>query len=155
LKAGNYRERVFNEILTAGVIVSVCLIIHTAGILLMAEWLLHRREQLEHNAASRHFALLLVALFAGIMFLHVVETSLWATFYYVQNLFTDFETSLYFSMVSFTTIGYGDVLLPRNWRLLGVIEGFSGVLLCGVSTGFVFAVINAMFQFRLRRSQKT
>ena len=145
----------FNEILTAGVIVSVCLIIHTAGILLMAEWLLHRREHLEHNAASRHFALLLVALFAGIMFLHVVETSLWATFYYRQNLFTDFETSLYFSMTSFTTIGYGDVLLPRNWRLLGVVEGFSGVLLCGVSTGFVFAVINAMFQFRLRRSQKT
>jgi voltage-gated potassium channel len=155
LKAGNYREPVFNEILTAAVIVSVCLIIHTAGILLMAEWLLHRREHLEHNAGSRHFALLLVALFAGIMFLHLIETSLWAIFYYAQNLFTDFETSLYFSMVSFTTIGYGDVLLPRNWRLLGVIEGFSGVLLCGVSTGFVFAVINAMFQFRLRRFKKT
>ena len=89
------------------------------------------------------------------MFLHVVETSLWAIFYYAQNLFTDFETSLYFSMTSFTTIGYGDVLLPRKWRLLGVIEGFSGVLLCGVSTGFVFAVINAMFQFRLRRFKKT
>jgi voltage-gated potassium channel Kch len=155
LKAANYREPVFNEILTAAVIVSVCLIIHTTGILLMAGWLLHRREHLEHNAASRRFALLLVALFAGIMFLHVVETSLWAIFYYAQNLFTDFETSLYFSMTSFTTIGYGDVLLPRKWRLLGVIEGFSGVLLCGVSTGFVFAVINAMFQFRLRRFKKT
>ncbi|HEX6650726.1 MAG TPA: ion channel [Pyrinomonadaceae bacterium] len=144
----------FNEIVTAAVIVSVCLIIHTAGVLLMAEWLLQRREHIERNAGSRHFALVLVALFAGIMFLHVVETSLWATFYYVQNLFTDFETSLYFSMVSFTTIGYGDVLLPRNWRLLGVIEGFSGVLLCGVSTGFVFAVINAMLQFRLGRTKK-
>ena len=120
----------------------------------MAEWLLQRREHLEGNAGSRHFALLLVALFAGIMFLPLIETSLWATFYYAQSLFSDFETSLYFSMVSFTTIGYGDVLLPRNWRLLGVVEGFSGVLLCGVSTGFVFAVINAMFQFRLRRARK-
>jgi voltage-gated potassium channel Kch len=95
--------------------------------------------------------LLIVALFAGIMCLHIIQTSLWAVFYYLQNLFSDFETSLYFSMVSFTTLGYGDVLLPSRWRLLGVIEGFSGVLLCGVSTAFIFAAVNAMFQFRLRK----
>lgn len=94
---------------------------------------------------------MIVGLFAGILFLHVIQTSIWAGFYYVKNLFSDFETSLYFSMVSFTTIGYGDVLLPRNWRLLGVIEGFSGVLLCGVSTAFIFAVVNALFQSRLRQ----
>lgn len=117
----------------------------------MAEWLLQRREYLEQNARRHHFAVLIVMLFAGIVILHVAQTSLWAAFYYTQGLFSDFETSLYFSMVSFTTIGYGDVLLPRNWRLLGVIEGFSGVVLCGVSTGFIFAVINAMFQARLRQ----
>jgi len=139
------------EIATAVVIVSVCLVVHMAGILLMAEWLLSRRKDLDRTASRRHFALLMVMLFAGIMFLHLIQTSLWAVFYYGQNLFSDFETSLYFSMVSFTTIGYGDVLLPRKWRLLGVIEGISGVLLCGVSTAFIFAVINAMFQIRLRQ----
>ena len=139
------------EIAIAAGIVSVCLMIHVAGILLMAEWLLSRREHLERTAGGRRFALLIVMLFAAIMFLHLIQTSLWAVFYYAQNLFSDFETALYFSMVSFTTIGYGDVLLPRKWRLLGFIEGFSGVLLCGVSTAFIFAVINAMFQFRLRR----
>ena len=132
-------------------IVSVCLMIHVAGILLMAQWLLSRREHLERTAGSRRFALLIVTLFAAIMFLHLIQTSLWAVFYYTQNLFGDFETALYFSMVSFTTIGYGDVLLPRRWRLLGVIEGFSGVLLCGLSTAFIFAVINAVFQSRLRQ----
>ena len=154
MKGANYGDGMFNEIITAAALVSVCLIIHLAGILLMAEWLLQRREYLEHTAGRRHFAVMLVALFLGIMFLHLMQTSLWAVFYYTKNLFSDFETSLYFSMVSFTTIGYGDVLLPSKWRLLGVIEGFSGVLLCGVSTGFVFAVINAAFQFRLRRSSQ-
>ena len=139
------------EIAIAVGIVSVCLVIHVVGILMMAEWLLHRREKLERTASKRNFAVLIVTLFAGIIFLHLIQTSLWAVFYYTQNLFSDFETSLYFSMVSFTTIGYGDVLLPRRWRLLGVIEGFSGVLLCGLSTAFIFAVVNAMFQFRLRR----
>ena len=140
-----------SELAIAAGIVAVCLIVHIAGILLMAEWLLRRRGYLEQSARRHHFALLIVTLFAGIVILHVAQTSLWAAFYYAQGLFSDFETSLYFSMVSFTTIGYGDVLLPRTWRLLGVIEGFSGVVLCGVSTGFIFAVINAMFQARLRQ----
>lgn len=141
----------FRVLATAAAIVSVCLIIHLLGIMVMAEWLLRRRDYFEQSATKRHFALLIVTLTAGILFLHLMQTSLWALFYYAQDLFTDFETSLYFSMVSFTTIGYGDVLLPRRWRLLGVIEGFSGVLLCGISTGFMFAVLNAMLQTRLRQ----
>jgi voltage-gated potassium channel Kch len=141
----------FTVLTIAAAIVSVSLIIHLAGILLMAESLLHRREELEQNPSRRRFALLMLTLFAGILLLHVIQTSLWAVFYYTQELFSDFETSLYFSMVSFTTIGYGDVLLPRHWRLLGVIEGFMGVLLCGVSTAFIFAVVNAIFQSRLRQ----
>ena len=139
------------EIAIAAAIVSVCLIIHVAGILLMAAWLLRRRDDLERNASTRQLAVLIVTLFAAVMFLHLIQTSLWAVFFYTQDLFSDFETSLYFSMVSFATIGYGDVLLPRKWRLLGVIEGFSGVLLCGISTAFMFAAINAVFQFRLRQ----
>jgi voltage-gated potassium channel Kch len=141
----------FRELGMAAAIVAVCLIIHIGGILVMAEWLLQRRDSLEQTARRRDFAFLIIMLFAGIMILHVTQTSLWAAFYYAQDLFSDFETSLYFSMTSFTTIGYGDVLLPRRWRLLGVIEGFSGVVLCGVSTGFIFAVINAMLQARLRQ----
>ena len=121
----------------AAMIVAVCLLIHVTGILLMAEWVLR--------------TVLLVVLFSGVMFLHITATCLWAAFYYNWQLFRDFESSLYFSLTSYTTIGYGDVLLPERWRLLGAIEGISGVLLCGVSTAFIFAVITAMFQIRLRQ----
>src|ERR1700754_2195236 len=142
------------EMLIAAVIVSVCLMVHVAGILLMAEWLLSKREYFERKATKRHFAVLVISLFSGVMLLHLIQTSLWAVFYYTQDLFGDFETSLYFSMVSFATIGYGDVLLPRRWRLLGVVEGFSGVILCGISTAFIFAVMNAMLQLRLQQRSK-
>ena len=120
----------------------------------MAEWLLNRREYYQRNATTRHFALLLITLFAGIMFLHFLQTSLWAAFFFTRGLFSDFETSLYFSMVSFTTVGYGDVLLPSRWRLLGVLEGFSGVLLCGISTAFMFSVVNAGVQMRIQQRSK-
>ena len=139
-----------NEISAAGIIVSVCLLLHVAGILLMAEWLLRHREYLEQSGGHLRHAIVLIFVFSGIMFLHVIETILWAGFYYGQGLFNDFETSLYFSLTSYTTIGYGDVLLPQRWRLLGAIEGISGVLLCGISTAFMFAVLTAMLRMQHR-----
>lgn len=139
-----------SEIAVAVMIVSVCLLLHVVGLLLMAEWLMQRREYWEHGARTR-YALLIILLFTGIMLLHMIETGIWATFYYSRALFKDFETSLYFSLTSYTTIGYGDVLLPQRWRLLGAIEGVSGVLLCGISTAFIFAVMSALFQTRMRQ----
>ncbi|HEU4797241.1 MAG TPA: potassium channel family protein [Pyrinomonadaceae bacterium] len=140
-----------NEIALAGLIVAVCLLLHVAGLMLMAELLLRRREQLALKGTRVRYAILMILLFSGIMFLHTFETGIWAIFYYSRELFPDFETSLYFSLTSYTTIGYGDVLLPQKWRLLGAIEGVSGVLLCGISTAFIFAVMSAMFQIRIQQ----
>ena len=140
-------------IATAGVIVSVGLMVHIVGIMLMAEWLLDRRDYWQ-RASKRHFAVVIVLLFSGVVFLHLIQTGLWALFYYLQGLFNDFETALYFSMVSFATIGYGDVLLPSRWRLLGVIEGLTGVILVGISTAFIFSVVNAILQLRLQQRSK-
>jgi hypothetical protein len=85
----------------------------------------------------------------------MIEIAIWAAFYFGNSLFPDFETALYFSTTSYTTIGFGDVVLPRAWRMLGGIEGVTGVLLCGLSTAFVFAIVNAMFQMRLQRRNST
>ncbi|HEU4836493.1 MAG TPA: potassium channel family protein [Pyrinomonadaceae bacterium] len=139
------------EISVAAMIVSLCLLLHAATLLFMAECLLRRRDYLERSGGKRHYAMLMIVLFSGILFLHIVETSLWAGFYYTRGLFPNFETCLYFSLTSYTTIGYGDVLLPQRWRLLGAIEGITGVLLCGISTAFFFAVMTAMFQIRIQQ----
>jgi hypothetical protein len=142
------------ELSVAAMIVFVCLLLHVAGLLLMGEWLIRRREYMEQQGARTRYGILMVLLFTGIMLLHLTETSLWAVFYYTRALFKDFETALYFSLTSYTTIGYGDVLLPQRWRLLGAIEGVTGVLFCGISTAFIFAVMSAMFQSRLRGLNK-
>jgi voltage-gated potassium channel Kch len=140
------------ELVTAFAIVAICLVIHVFAIVFMAEWLLRRRDAAPGDDVSTlGYALLLLAVFSAIILLHVAQTGIWAGLYYERSLFPDYETSLYFSLVSYTTIGYGDVVLPQRWRLLGGIEGVSGTLLCGLSTAFIFAIINAMFQMRLRQ----
>jgi hypothetical protein len=141
------------EIAIALVIVFVCLLLHVAGILLMAEWLLRHQKYFERSGTRMHFSLLMLVLISGIMLLHVVESSMWAAFYYTGALFPDFETSLYFSLVTYTAIGYGDVVLPQKWWLLGALQGVSGVLLCGLSTAFIFAIMNAMFKARMQQQQ--
>jgi Ion channel len=56
------------------------------------------------------------------------------------------EAAFYFSGVTYTTIGYGDVVLATPWRMLGPIEGLMGILMCGLSTSLLFAVINYIYQ---------
>jgi len=52
---------------------------------------------------------------------------------------------LYFSAVTYTTTGYGDLVLDEGWRLLGAVEALTGILMCGWSTGFFFAVVNRVY----------
>jgi voltage-gated potassium channel len=141
----------FWELVVAFSIVAVCLVLHVASIVLMADWLVDQRAKRAETLRAVGYMVLLIATFSLMIVLHMIETAIWATFYYNRGLFPDFETSLYFSITSYTTIGFGDVVMPRAWRMLGGIEGISGVLLCGLSTAFVFAIVNALFQMRLQR----
>jgi hypothetical protein len=58
------------------------------------------------------------------------------------------EAAFYFSGITYTTLGYGDVVLAQPWRLLAPIEGLMGVLMCGLSTGYFFVVVSRIHQSR-------
>lgn len=132
------------------ILVSICMVIHTIGLILLADWWFRHPLRLEQPFSFRRFFVLLVSVFAIITLLHLLETLVWAAFYHLGRHFSDFETSLYFSLGSYTTIGYGDVVLPARWRLLGGLEGINGALLCGLSTAFLFGLVSQMFASRAR-----
>jgi hypothetical protein len=128
--------------------------IHVTGILFLGEELLRHRQKIEARIGFGYAALVLISIFVAIIILHMSEAAIWAVFYQRAGLFKDFETSLHFSLQSYSTVGYGDVGLPEKWRLLGTIEGISGVLLCGMSAAFLFAIVNALFRFRVKRFRR-
>jgi hypothetical protein len=67
------------------------------------------------------------------------------TVFWSQKCLPDAESSFYFAGVTYTTVGYGDLLLPKEWRLFGPLEGLTGILMCGLSTAFFFAVLSKRF----------
>lgn len=80
-----------------------------------------------------------------------VEVAVWAGAYLAVGAINGLETSLYFSMVTFTTLGYGDVVLTEQWRLLAAIEAANGIIMFGWSTALVIAVVQRTFSSLLKR----
>ena len=136
-------------------IMGICLVMHLAVMVVMADKLLDHRHQIENRISPGLVAGLVFLIFTTLVVIHFLEGGVWALFYKWNGLFPNFETCLYFSLGTYSTIGYGDTLLPARWRILGAIEGISGVLLCGLSTAFLLAIINGLFKLRMERVKES
>ena len=75
----------------------------------------------------------------------VLDVTLWATFYYGGGTLPSFEEALYFSTVTFTTVGYGDIVLDREWRQLATFEAVNGWIIFGWATALIMAVIQRLY----------
>jgi voltage-gated potassium channel len=85
--------------------------------------------------------------------LHILQILLWAAFYRWRCL-PSWESSFYFSAASYSTVGYGDIVLPRVWRLLGPLESVTGVLMCGISVSALFAILIRMLESETQSSSE-
>lgn len=122
---------------------ALCVVVHATGVTSAVRWLRYRT-----TAAGRFWfgTWLFVRLAGWIILLHLIEITTWALLYVRKAAMADLPSALYFSAVTYTTTGYGDLVLPPDWRLVGAIEALTGILMCGWSTGFFFVVVSRMFQ---------
>lgn len=111
-----------------------------AGMGVLIYWTKTFIERSIRRLSVWHAALLMVRFAGAMAILQTLEILLWACFYR-WRCFPSWETSFYFSTASYTTVGYGDVLLPHAWRTLGPIEGLFGILMCGMSVSGLFAIL--------------
>ena len=77
-----------------------------------------------------------------LILIHLAEISIWGLFYFWQGCLPDVESAFYFSGVTYTTVGYGDIVLSKEWRLLAPVEALTGILMVGLSTGLFFALVS-------------
>jgi len=81
--------------------------------------------------------------------LHAIQITVWAVAYLAvlpEGELETFEKALYFSFVTFTTLGYGDITLSEGWRLLSGIQALNGILLVGWTTALLFSVVQRSWQ---------
>jgi hypothetical protein len=84
---------------------------------------------------------LLIGVAGWTILMHLLQIGIWAGFYAWKQGMPDLASAFYFSAVTYTTTGYGDLVLPPPWRLVGAVEALTGILMCGLSTGFFFAIL--------------
>jgi hypothetical protein len=133
---------VISRLLIALTLMAICVAIHAAGMSWALRQLRSRRPStFQFWPMIRMFVLVA----AWIILLHLAEIAVWATFYVWRRAMPDLAAALYFSAVTYTTTGYGDLVLPEGWRLLGGVHALTGILMCGWSTGFFFAVVNRLY----------
>jgi len=89
---------------------------------------------------------LLVAVMLMMLAGNLVQITLWAGLFFAFNEFADFATAFYHSVVNFSTLGYGDIVMSDKRRLLGALEAANGVLMFGLTTGFLYTVLSGLLQ---------
>ena len=128
------------KLLVAFTLMATCVVLHAAGLTVAMRWL--ERSLAALGGGSWRRLRLLVEVAGFTVLVHLVEITVWAIYLAGSGAMPDIDSALYFSAVTYTTTGYGDLVLPEGWRLVGGIEALTGILMCGWSTGFFFAVFS-------------
>jgi len=132
-----------HEITAAALLVLATLSVQCAGAAVLINWLRSVVAREVHNLSLSSSALLVMQATIGVIILQGLIILLWASCYR-WVCFSSWESSFYFSATSYSTVGYGDVLLPPKWRLFGPLESMLGVLMCGLAVSLLFALVNRL-----------
>jgi Ion channel len=135
--------------LTVGGIAVICTIIVHALVLSATVHFVRRERKLAHAGVSFWIDVVIVALvICFALAAHLAEIAVWAVLFMVCGEFSDFGAAYYHSAVNYTTLGYGDLIMTPPWRMLGPLEAANGMLMFGVTTALVFAVIQRLLRDR-------
>ncbi|MGH1376970.1 MAG: potassium channel family protein [Alphaproteobacteria bacterium] len=128
------------------ILICITVVIHAVALDYLIGWL-QRASNKARLLFKRHWKIpLLVVAVLGTFVAHIVQIWLWAGFYLYIDVVADFEEALYFSTSSFTTVGFGDIYLDKDWRLVSAFQSANGFILFGWSTAFIFEVMSKLYE---------
>ena len=134
-------------------LITVTLWLQSAGVAILIVWVRRALGGDMQELGAIRSAALLVRFTAAVVVLQAMEILLWAGFYRWRCL-PSWDSAIYFSASSYSTLGCSDVSLPSSWRTLGPLESIIGVLMCGISVSFLFAIVTRLSSRDTRPSRK-
>ncbi|POY36761.1 hypothetical protein C3K47_10410 [Solitalea longa] len=137
----------FLQVVISLAIISATIIIHGLGSSWGLKYLLRRHDPQDRVYGFVKTIKILSATAIILMLMHYLEIALWAIAYLsIPELdkLSHWEEAIYFSTVTYTTLGYGDITLPPTWRIMSGFEAMNGILLFGWSTAMFYAVVQRL-----------
>jgi len=139
----------FNNLAIGSLVIGATVLVHTVGLVAITRWMgtIVAWFRLHRHAAGKVFAMIATVL--SLFLAHTIEVWLWGALYLALGVTATLTDALYFSTVTFSTIGYGDIVPPADWRLLCALEGINGFLLIGWSTAYLVTASTRYGPFRV------
>jgi len=128
----------------------LCLVVQTATAFWSVRHFVRRTDRLD--ARGGFFAVTRPLLSAMIIMMvgNFVQILLWGVLFVVLNEFTDYHTAIYHSAVNFASLGYGDIVMSKGWKMLGALEAVVGVLMLGMTSAALMAILSQMIKVQRR-----
>jgi len=143
----------FHRVVAELPLITLTLWLQSAGVAALISWVRPTLESDMGQMGAFRSAALVVRLAMAVVVLQGLEILLWATFYRWRCL-PSWDSAIYFSASSYSTLGCNDVSLPSTWRTLGPLESVIGVLMCGISVSLLFAIVTRLINREERSSLK-
>ena len=132
-----------SKLFIAWCLMAFCVTIHAMGLTAAVHWIKRQPATIVERFWPGTWTLFCVAGWTILM--HLLQIVVWGFFYAWKHGMPDLQSAFYFSAVTYTTTGYGDLVLRKEWRLVGGVEALTGILMCGLSAGLFFAVFTKVF----------
>jgi hypothetical protein len=142
------RVAVFTPLIVGTSAIACTIVVHGAALATNLRFVRHERR---FGRAGIQFGIDLSIVAVAVMLAlmaHLIEIALWAVLLVWIGEFPELGIALYHSAVNYTSLGYGDIVMSPAWRMLGPIEATNGLLMFGVSTATIFAVIQRLVEKR-------
>ena len=131
-------------------------VVHVLGLGLINEYVVRALGRRMHH---RHFtSLFAVAMSVTVLLatiLHTIEAALWAVAYLLLGALPTTKAAILYSLSALTTYGHASAILPEHWKMLGALEALNGMLLFGLTTAFLFAMIQQVWPLGSRDRRHT
>jgi len=125
-------------------LVVATVVIHAGATMVLLRWARSPRARRQAHAAPSKRTLVIAGVVVSMFLVSCLESLVWAALYLAVGALQTFEQALYFSLVTLTTLGYGDLTLGEEWRMLAAYQAATGIIVFGWTTAIIVAVIQRM-----------
>ena len=138
-------------------LIALTISIHAMGVVMMALVGFRITAQLETRKLRLRHVILIVIGMVGVVglllaVLHGIEAAIWAAAYIWLGALDSPKDAILYSVDSITTRGASGLMLQQHWRMMGALEGAAGMLLFGISTAYIFSLMQAYWPMLLSRA---